>query len=246
MASAGLIDAYDIRELHRQFPDFPIAQLQTGPVIHEVAPLVGGGSNVPNTTQGIPQRWWFTSADGERVLQLQDDFVSFNWRRTVPPGTPVRYPGYDALTAEFKDILERLTQYCAAASRVMPSPAGCELLYDNIIPMMRSDGSQMPISSVLREINRTVPVPFALWQMSWLENIAGVAENDPSTLRIEIRNVGVVVAGQPPAPVIKMVFTCGAARTTWPDVLSFMDVAHSHIRERFVTLIEEEVQATWN
>ena len=245
----GVIDPYDIKSFHDSLANFPIAERQGTVGILNLATQVGGGSNAMDLSKGPPQKWWFVSSDQSRVVQAQDNFISYNWRRSSElPGQPVNYPGFDEVLAEFKANLELIEKWHNERDGTLPSPAGCELLYDNIIPLVMPDDTPLAISDVLVEFNRAEAGRLSMgWTNQWMEEIDGFEMKDQSILRIQINVLGLVLAERDtPLPVIKLMFTAGAARSTWEDTIQFFEIAHAHIRKRFLALIDGKVQSTWN
>jgi uncharacterized protein (TIGR04255 family) len=245
----GVIDSYDVRGLHESFPDLPNAQRQSSIGILELATLVGGGTNSLDFSNGPPQKWWFVSADDTRVLQVQDNFLSYNWRRGSSfPGDPVDYPGFEKIFEEYQERLALIREWHDRKGKSLPVPAGCELMYDDIIPLVDSNGQNFPLSEALVEFNRAeADRPSSAWSSSWFETIDGLPTGDPSTLRIQLYHLGMV---KPETgenfPILKTTFTAGAARSTWEEVLEFFHIAHAHVQKRFLALIDPKVQATWN
>ena len=64
--------------------------------------------------------------------------------------------------------------------------------------------------------------------------------------KIEINSLGILEEKTlNTVPILKITWTAGAARTTWPDVIKFFEIAHDHVLKRFQALISPELQATW-
>lgn len=247
--TGGVIDPYDVKSFHQSFPELPLFERQGTIGNLDLATQVGGGSNVIDFSKGPPQKWWFVSADQSRVFQAQDNFVSYNWRRfELSPGSPIDYPGFDQVLSEFKSSLALAQKWHTDNGSELPSPAGCELFYDNIIPMISEDGQPLSMSDVLVEFNRAESGRPALgWVNQWMEEIDALEDGDQSVLRVHIAVLGLALPDRDvPLPVVKLMFTAGAARSTWNDVIQFFEIAHDHVRKRFLTLIDRKVQSTWN
>ncbi len=248
-SAPGVLDPYNIEGLHSKFRGFPKAEKQSNITTLNVAAMVGGGSNGFDLTQGQPQKWWFVSEDDGRVIQIQDDFFSYNWRRIgVNFGDEFDYPGFGRIIKEFEENLNRLKDWHSDKKTVLPDPSGCELYYDDIIPLQRSDGSTFGLSEALTELDRVEKNRLvAAWSNSWFESIDQTNDDSQSTLRIEISSIGMFnKADLKPIPVLRIIWCAGAARSTWEDVIKFFGIAHDHILKRFNLLISEEVQATWS
>lgn len=247
-STAGVIDPYDIKGLHDCFGDLPIAERQPTIASMSVASMVGGGSNGFDLSKGHPQKWWFVSTDQSRVLQAQEDFFSYNWRRTGADfGEALDYPGFRKIFSEFSEHKTTLENWHKARETILPSPSGCELYYEDIVPLIRKDGTKFSLSESLSEFNRVEKERLALgWSNGWFESIDGVDERNTSLLKIEINSLGVLDKNTlEQTPVLRFVWTAGAARSTWPDVMEFFGIAHDHVLRRFRALISDEVQTTW-
>ena len=245
----GVIDPYDVRGLHESFPGLPTAQRQGSIATLDLATLVGGGTNSLDFSNGAPQKWWFVSADETRVMQVQDNFLSYNWRRgNAFPGDPVDYPGFDKVFDEYQERLAQIRKWHDLRRTTLPIPAGCELMYDDIIPLVDSSGTKFPLSQALVEFNRAdADRTSSAWNAGWFETIDGLPAGDPSTLRIQLFHLGLIrpETGET-FPILKTTFTAGAARSTWEEVSEFFRIAHAHVQKRFLALIDPKVQATWN
>lgn len=73
-------------------------------------------------------RYWFLSADGDRIVQLQPDRLLFNWRKTGPEA---EYPRYEELRPQFERHLETLLALLGEEETV--TPTWCEVNYVNHI-----------------------------------------------------------------------------------------------------------------
>jgi uncharacterized protein (TIGR04255 family) len=247
--SGEMLDAYDIRGLHNLFSsELPICERQATLGTLHIAQMVGGASNAANVFPPTAQRWWLSSEDKNRVLQIQDDFFSFNWRRWEKlPGEELNYPGFDLILKEANRHYAMLERYKSDAGGAMPVLSGCELLYDNMVLMRSVDGQPLNMSDTLAEFSRAdTSLPSMAWQNSWLERIPTLAEDDPSLLRVDINVLGLLdPKSEELLPVARLMFTAGAARGNWSDAAAFFKTAHDHIRKRFLTLIGDKAQAIW-
>jgi uncharacterized protein (TIGR04255 family) len=235
--------------LHESFPGLPNAERQGSVGVLELANLVGGGTNNLDFSTGPPQKWWFVSEDETRVLQAQDNLFSYNWRRArAQLGSLVDYPGFDKILEEFGERLTQLRRWHENGRKNLPIPSGCELMYDNVIPLLDGEGKKIPLSEALVEFDRAdADRPSSGWNASWFETIDGLKDGDPSTLRIHLFHLGMISpeTGEL-SPILKMTFTAGAARSSWEEVEDFFRIAHAHVQKRFLALIDRKVQATWN
>ncbi|HEY0147547.1 MAG TPA: TIGR04255 family protein [Allosphingosinicella sp.] len=245
--SGTLLDPYNVREVHDLFRrDLPHSERQA-PITHlPVAAFVGGPAPSIEVNEGLLPRWWFLSEDGADLLQLQENFVACNWRRrSSAPGERFDYPGFDTVVSRYEERLYVLRQFFEAQGNDFPSPAACELLYNNIIPLEDENGERLPLSDVLAEYLRAEERPVLGFSMQWMEAIDGLASEDPSILQIDLQVVGVALPEREPLPVVRLQFVAGAVRETWEEVFAFYQAAHAHIRHRLMVLTTEKAHQRW-
>ena len=109
-------------------------------------------------------RTWLISSDTHRLVQLQDDRFSFNWRR-MGAG---EYPGYEKLKHEFASVFEQVADWYAAkfgGQRLVPTL--CELHYQNQIPLRDAKGEKrlFEVFAFQKEIKRKI----GGFNASWIE-----------------------------------------------------------------------------
>lgn len=103
-----------------------------------------------------PSRYWFSSADDTRLVQVQPDRFAYNWRQI--PGNEV-YPRYRELRPEFE------ARYAAFLDAVTagtdgPTPEWCEITYINHVEAKSTvAGVHGPLSRILRALNPDVTAP---------------------------------------------------------------------------------------
>lgn len=138
--------------------DFPGIQRQP------ILPPVKESFDVPNlmpsfeikidSSVSLP-RTWFISPDTSRLVQVQSDRLSLNWRRVSEVSD---YPRYKALRQEFRRHLKTLRE-CAAERTGAPVRINmCEVTYVNPITPLGAPqgGGHPPLSGIL---NRLRPRP---------------------------------------------------------------------------------------
>lgn len=246
-SGTGILDPYDVRGLHHRVPHLPRVQNQPGVMALQIAALVGGASNSPMSANFSPSRWWFLSDDETRVAQIQNDIFAYNWRRINPRfGQPFEYPGFTSILKEFKETILSLNG-TADFSGITYSPSGCELFYEDIIPLKRADGTQFKLSQVLSECKRVVDsINLINWSNGWLEVLSHLPDQQKPLLKVDINALTVVNPdNMETMPVLRIGWTAGAARSTWEGVVDFFETAHSYMLSRFNTLIEDGIKETW-
>lgn len=195
-----------------------------------------------NQMNTFPQaRYWMSSDDGSRLLQVQPDYFALNWRKK--PG--MKYPGYDQLHAEFIILCHELD----ASLR----KAGDELLHIRQVELTYID--------VLR--------PSELWKShSDTHKVAQVefgASDDYEQVSIAYSRVlrdddggfaGRLHVSALPAidtesgvPVLNVTTTLRSAsylpKTPLEIGLAFLDEAHVAITKNFDQMVRENAKKAW-
>lgn len=99
-------------------------------------------------------RLWFESPNHDRLVQLQPDRLSVNWR--LLDGDPTEYPHYSELRKTFQAQLKRLRAIVQRSGRELEVIA-CEVLYVNPIEPVGQAGPGMhpDLAMVLNRISRS-------------------------------------------------------------------------------------------
>jgi uncharacterized protein (TIGR04255 family) len=81
-------------------------------------------------TGAPPVRLWFGSEDKTRLVQLQRDWMAYNWQGTSTEGP---YPKYETIERSFLSIFDSFADYVAQLRPAAPdvAPHQCELSYIN-------------------------------------------------------------------------------------------------------------------
>jgi uncharacterized protein (TIGR04255 family) len=87
-----------------------------------------------STTPGV-LRYWFVSADGNELLQVQADRLIHNWRQASPKAT---YPRYEPLRARFEREVRKIEKFLEAQKLGSIKPNQCEVSYINHISLGES------------------------------------------------------------------------------------------------------------
>ena len=255
-AGPDLYNPYDVRDVHDLFrAGFPASE-RALPFPGLQAPIAPEPAPPPHTLRVDFEppmersRWWFLADDARELVQVQENFTARNWRRLEPPpGELQGYPGFDALKAGFQEQVDLLARFNASRVRPMPAPVLCELLYDNLIALQKSEGSTFRLSEVLRPLRFEQPFPAAGLQLRWFERVdQGGNPEAPLDLEVVASQVHMpptTEGGAPPA-FLKLRFTGRAQVQTWEEVFAFFEHAHGRIRARLVDLTSDECRATWN
>jgi uncharacterized protein (TIGR04255 family) len=251
-----MLDSYDIRSVHDRFrAAYPIVDRQ---------PPFGGYSMFPgqhNLTMSIPMgaevavfgmpigtagRFWFVSPSGTNLIQVQENFLARNWRRTdFDPDQVTDYPGYEVLKSDFVNQVEVLRELRGDSD--FPAPSGCELLYDNFIPLLTKSGEPIKMSDVL-----TVLKPWGRhvvgMNMSWFEYMdkAEGSMTEPADFQVSVGHGAQITTAGEFYPYLRVMFVARSFLPTWEAVYGFFDKAHDYVTKRLTVLISPEAQARWN
>ena len=120
--------------------DFP--RLQQQPAL----PRVGEdfGPPQPPQIQFMQQaRFWFLNEDESRLVQVQPDRFTANWRRTT---TEVPYPRYRELRQQYEELLGTFIE--AVHPEVEIAPDWCEVTYVNHILAAEPGGAAPQLSEI--------------------------------------------------------------------------------------------------
>lgn len=113
----------------------------------------GGGIQLPSVSWQVLQappvpRLWFLNDEGSQLLQIQNDWVARNWRRTGPES---QYPRYPDLREAFVHDLRMLAEYVSERDMGELRFTQCEVTYINHIPI---GGEEAPtVASVLKLVD---------------------------------------------------------------------------------------------
>jgi uncharacterized protein (TIGR04255 family) len=127
------------------------------PIVSEQVPIsavfetFGGAPKLPGiqgwSFQGqvpLPLRHWFETANGEHLVQLQQDRILHNWRQRSPK---MEYPCYESVRAKFVREVNKLTALFEKEGLGEIRPNQCEVTYINTIT---SAGGENPHEHLAR------------------------------------------------------------------------------------------------
>jgi uncharacterized protein (TIGR04255 family) len=189
----------------------------------------------------VPQtRLWFTSADLERLVQLQPDRLVVNWRKQADGNA---YPRFPTVRAEFERKLRDLDAFVAARgwSRVMPDQI--EITYINAI--------ELPDDRI-GELDRFVKSyqPVATHHLGSPEQAQmSLVYPVPALGRAPVRLYVALNPAKGPRgeAAIFMTLTLRGAPSgdSIESALEFLDGGHQHIVRSFAELTSETMHAEW-
>ena len=215
--------------------DFPVCEEREALAPLEAAFHVDTGT----LSEGL--RLWMATADGDRVVQLQQDRLTVNWQKQAPDDA---YPRFARIRGLFLDAWERLLEVCATGDLPAPVPSGCDVLYVNSLGVEQGwtgpDDTALLLAPLSGEhSDEYLPTPSfssMLWHYhvgdeGWLnvEGWGALDGDDNSVLALYLQ-----------------------ARTfldeddrTLNDALAFMDEAHEWIVRGFTSVTSQHAHAIW-
>jgi uncharacterized protein (TIGR04255 family) len=135
--------------------DYPSVEEQSPlePVFETFGPLKPGMPNLGFQLGNVsePLRYWFVSAEGNELLQVQKDRLIHNWRQRKPDDA---YPRYESIREKFKNEVDRAAVFFRETNLGEISCNQCEVTYINLIAADGDATSKMDkIFSIVREPN---------------------------------------------------------------------------------------------
>lgn len=203
------------------------------------------GVGVEFTTGSPPVRYWFLSKEETRLVQVQPDRFSYNWRAL--PGHET-YPRYETLKPEFKQRYEALLKVLKKS----PAPEDamwCELTYINHVEASGGDaGGHGPLSRILGALNPDVTAPSLpaiedtqLQQRFRIHDAAGQPMG-----RFYLAAVPAFRASDAaPIYVITLIARGKPADTSLASILAFFDLGRSLITNGFKEATTSEMHKLW-
>jgi uncharacterized protein (TIGR04255 family) len=88
-------------------------------------------------------RFFFVSADGRRLIQLQKNRLHLNWRKLTGDE---EYPRHPTLIEQFALVVDKHSKWCADNNLGLPSPTQWEIVYVNRFGLVAADGAQCGLS----------------------------------------------------------------------------------------------------
>jgi uncharacterized protein (TIGR04255 family) len=93
-----------------------------------------GGQPPPQLTisvEGVsspPVRCWFITQESQRILQIQNDRLIYNWRKTRHDD---EYPRYESIRRTFETEWNNFCKFLDDEKLGLPEPNQCEITYIN-------------------------------------------------------------------------------------------------------------------
>lgn len=207
--------------------------------VQEVPPLavvLEGPSPEPREmlTSAMPvPRVWFTSTQGDQLVQLQRDRLLSNWRKTSADHV---YPRYEHVSAAFFDLLSRFEKFCEKGPGTKPELRQYELSYINHLVQGDCWGTLADLGQVFPDLEwrsdeRFLPAPEGLDT-----RLAFPLPDGAGRLHIRLQAARRRDDNQ---PILVLDLT---ARGFLPDTRAWFDLAHHWIVRGFSDFTHKEVQ----
>jgi uncharacterized protein (TIGR04255 family) len=241
-STGQLVDPFRISELHRRFADeFPVVERQMPVVGMDNSEFVGAPPIMLPGDLGAPPRWWFIEESGERLLQAQERFLGWNWRRRA---RATSYPGFEKALDGASEYFRTISDFQLEHDQEVPSLTSAQVFYDNMIIMKPDGGEQRRVETVFRHWRSLEPRPAIGWNVNWLEPMNPENSEDRSVVAITMALGATIEPNHPePRPVLKLAFNAVTGTVAWETLRSFALKAHDHISERFKSLLTDEILA---
>jgi len=189
---------------------------------------------------GLEVRYWLTTEDDIFVVQVQRDYLAFNWRRREAGQEYVRY---DTLEARFKEILNTVQANLAArGGQLLPKRA--ELTYINVIapnPVWTSPSNTHHLFAI------DLPDIQNYEQFSYSYSKALYEPDGPWIGRMHV-TVNPAYDWLKEEPRLSLNITARSGNFTDHSAdtpFSFLDIAHDRINDTFLRMLTTEARRIW-
>jgi uncharacterized protein (TIGR04255 family) len=237
LAQFGLDELGDDFPIHQDQPPARMAIETFDDTVKDLVPTLALLTGAP------PVRLWFQSQDQTRLVQLQRDWLAYNWQ---VGSLGSAYPHYHSIEDQFIQTWDRLSTFVAQRNNEQLTPQHCELSYINHITPNGIWERLGEIDKVLRLVGRPgefLPEP----------------EDGQFSFRYRISHEGadvgrLYVSAIPGRrqddgrPVIQLTLTARGGPLT-PDrdgMLGFFRLAHEWMVNSFAAVTTDQIQsARW-
>lgn len=188
-------------------------------------------------------RYWFQSESNENLVQLQNDWLAFNWRKVSPDSGYRHYPyGVE----RFTNLYEELDRFCVEANLGRVAPQQIEVSYINHIGA--ADGGwqdHADLGLIMKPVN--VAGSKGHLPQAQVVNFAAqyVAESGGAPVgRLYVETQPRVVEGSP-AFMLRLTYRGSPEGWNLPGVLAACDRGHHWIVGAFDELTTSEMHILW-
>ncbi len=193
-------------------------------------------------TKPDPPRVWFLTESGSQLVQLQQDRLHYNWRRTEGE----QYPRYSSLRGSFEKEAKHLSDFITREGLGEFKPTQCEVTYTNLIQpagMWQHQGQLDQVFTVWEAPSGSLPPPEdGHFGVSFV-----IADDEQAPLgRLRV-NVQPGRLRKDDSPIFRMDLTArGRAEGDGLDgVLRFLDRGHEWIVRGFTDLTTPAMHQAW-
>lgn len=258
LASGTLVDPYDIRGLHDLVrAEYPWLSRQL-PAVLEAEQFAGLATTISENDTGLAPRWWFENHPRNRLIQVQERYIGWNWRKMSGLYGEPQYPGFENCLDEAMAAIDSARTFrekysLETGAGLVPAPTACQLLYDNIIVLQQSD-RRLRISDILNFFQPVGdPVKSFGWNFGWVEPIdaSAIEDGDPvrplndSMLKVEASMLAAIDDTGTQQPVLRLRFVAYGVIQNWDSTRAFFTQAHAHITATLSRITTDQAKAAW-
>lgn len=189
-------------------------------------------------------RYWFQSESNENLVQLQNDWLAFNWRKSSPE---TGYRHYSYGVERFAELYSQLEHFCQQAGLGQISPQQIEISYIN--HLSAADGGwqdHADLGRILKLIDADTPDgPLPRAQvMSFAAQYLATASDGVPLGRLYLEVQPRFVDGSP-AFMLRLTYRGAPEGLELPGVLAALDRGHHWIVGGFDELTTSDMHTLW-
>ena len=208
------------------------------PICQHAAPLEISKESV-DPAVGVPlPRVWLIGKGEMDLIQLQADRVFYNWRKVRPDDS---YPRYSTVCANFRQVVEKLSESIEELGLGVIEPVDCELTYVNHIPKGEGWQSVSELQKLFPDLSwrcdpaRFLPNPTsAAWKATF-------SYADLGTLTASL-NHGARRMDNLPIFIFQLTAKGIGQERSIPAIFTWFDTAHEWIVRGFADLTSDSAQ----
>ena len=211
-------------------PDFPNCE-QKNPILR----------NPPLSVVDLgdaPIRCWLLSKSGDRLVQLQNDALIFNWRRQEASAA---YPEYTSIKPEFLKQLDHFSDFVKDQFGIALAFNRYELTYVNLIPVtdgvtVLGLGGELVVDHMRSRHERLLPQPAGFdWSTTYpLPEHQG---------QLSIRATSAIENSDARRHLVRLELSAVCGRTrSGVSPSDWLDMAHNWITQGFVDVTNPDIQ----
>lgn len=188
-------------------------------------------------------RYWFQSETKENLVQLQNDWLAFNWRK-ISPETGYRHYSYGV--ERFEALYRQLDAYCTETDLGRIAPQQIEISYINHIAAAEGGWvDHADLGRILKLVNQDAPVDHLPRPQIMSLSVQYVAEEGNGPLgRLYVEAQPRFVDGSP-AFMLRLTYRGAPEGADLAGVLAALDRGHHWIVGSFNELTTTEMHQLW-